>query len=153
MIYTSLPHSKISNANPRSTTRPTGFTHSNVKSGAQAFAEAYQYMADRKRLKSQDLGVICNVVCQYFNERQPSEITLNLEVLQRKSRKREIVKARQVFMYLAKKTTKYSLKVIGNYVDGFDHTTVIHSCITVQNLIDTDAEYKQIVTDIENSLK
>lgn len=65
-----------------------------------------------------------------------------------KTRKREIVQARQITMFLAKKFTKNSLKSIGEHFAGKDHTTVIHSCQTVENLMDTDAEYKERLDEI-----
>lgn len=65
-----------------------------------------------------------------------------------KSRKREIVQARQITMYLAKKFTKNSLKSIGDHFAGKDHTTVMHSCQTVENLMDTDSDYKEKLDEV-----
>jgi chromosomal replication initiator protein len=70
-----------------------------------------------------------------------------------KTRRREVVQARQITMYLAKKFTKSSLKNIGQHFGGFDHTTVIHSCQTVENLMDTDERYKQQVQEIQHKLQ
>jgi chromosomal replication initiation ATPase DnaA len=51
----------------------------------------------------------------------------SLEYLKRQNRKREVVFARQISMYLHEKTTNYTLKNIGIMYGGRDHTTVIHS--------------------------
>jgi chromosomal replication initiator protein len=55
-------------------------------------------------------------------------------------------------MYLAKKFTKSSLKNIGEHFGGFDHTTVIHSCQTVEDLMDTDNEYKEKVDELQQKV-
>ena len=70
---------------------------------------------------------------------------LTISFLQ-KTRKREIVQARQITMYLAKAFTKNSLKTIGEHFGGRDHTTVIHSCQTVKDLMDTDTVFRENVT-------
>jgi chromosomal replication initiator protein len=53
------------------------------------------------------------------------------ELLRAKTRKQEIVQARQVAMYLAKELTNSSLKTIGLHFGGRDHSTVIHACQTI----------------------
>ncbi len=76
---------------------------------------------------------IINVTCNYFEIKQ--------EVFQSNTRKREIVVARQLAHYFAKKYTKLSLAKIGDEIGGKDHNTVRHSVKTVNNLKDTDKEY------------
>jgi chromosomal replication initiator protein len=88
-------------------------------------------------LKIEDIQ---NMVCEFYG--------LGYDTLLSKSRKREIVQARQITMYLAKKFTKNSLKSIGEHFAGKDHTTVIHSCQTVENLMDTDSEYREKLEEI-----
>ena len=70
-----------------------------------------------------------------------------------KTRKREVVQARQLSMFLAKHHTKNSLKSIGQFFGGRDHSTVIHSCQAIQNLMDTDKKFKKSVEDIEKKIK
>ena len=55
------------------------------------------------------------------------------ELLRAKTRKQEVVQARQVAMYLAKELTNSSLKTIGLHFGGRDHSTVIHACQTVSD--------------------
>jgi chromosomal replication initiator protein len=69
------------------------------------------------------------------------------------TRKREIVQARQISMYLSKSLTKSSLKSIGAFYGGRDHSTVIYACQTVEDLIDTDKKFKGYVMDIQKKLK
>ncbi|MBT3384201.1 MAG: chromosomal replication initiator protein DnaA [Prolixibacteraceae bacterium] len=88
---------------------------------------------------------ISKVVCDYFN--------MPVETLQAKTRKREIVQARQIAMYFSKSLTKYSLASIGAQIGSKDHATVLHACKTVNNLKDTDKNFRQFVEDIEKKLK
>lgn len=53
------------------------------------------------------------------------------ELLRAKTRKQEVVQARQVAMYLSKELTSSSLKTIGLHFGGRDHSTVIHACQTI----------------------
>ena len=80
--------------------------------------------------------------------------TLNVSVenLISNSRKREIVQARQIAMYFAKKYTKDSLTSIGNVIGKRNHATVLHACKTVQDLIETDKTFRHTIEEIENQL-
>ncbi|MBO7497034.1 MAG: chromosomal replication initiator protein DnaA [Salinivirgaceae bacterium] len=91
------------------------------------------------------VGYIQKVVCDYFN--------LHTDAITSKTRKREIVQARQIAMYFAKNMTKLSLATIGSQIGGKDHATVLHACKTVNNLIDTDRQFKGYIDEIEKKLK
>ena len=77
---------------------------------------------------------------------------MQVDKLKDKTRKRAIVQARQLSMYLAKSLTKNSLKSIGKHFGGRDHSTVIHSCQAVQDLMDTDQKFKEAVGDIQKKI-
>lgn len=72
-----------------------------------------------------------------------SAFKLTIADLRIRTRKREIVEARQVCMWWLKNNTKQSLNDIGSYFGEFDHATVLHACKTVNNLIDTNKAFKQ----------
>ncbi|MGB4536808.1 MAG: helix-turn-helix domain-containing protein, partial [Tenuifilaceae bacterium] len=91
------------------------------------------------------IDFIQKVVCDYFG--------LPNDVLHSKTRKREIVQARQIAMYFSKNLTKSSLSTIGSLIGNKDHATVLYACKTVNNLIDTDKHFKGQVEDIERKLK
>ncbi len=91
------------------------------------------------------IDYIQKVVCDYFN--------MPVELLKSKTRKREIVQARQIAMYFAKNLTKSSLATIGHNIGGKDHATVLHACKTVNNLIDTDKRFRSYIEEIEKKLK
>jgi len=90
------------------------------------------------------IDYIQKVVCDYFD--------LPIELLKSKTRKREVVQARQIAMYFAKKMTKSSLANIGMYCGGKDHATVLHACRTVNNLNETDKTFKKYLEDLEKKL-
>ena len=72
------------------------------------------------------------------------------EQLKAKTRKKEIVIARQVAMYFAKEYTDFSLKSIGEYFGGRDHSTVIHAIQAVNELIETNKTFKTSIQEIKN---
>ena len=87
---------------------------------------------------------IQEVVCDYFN--------IKRDLIQSKSRKREIVQARQVAMYFTKAYTELSLAQIGSHIGKRNHATVLHSCNTVKDLIDVDKTFRSNVEEIERIL-
>ena len=84
---------------------------------------------------------IQQIIADYFN--------LNIESLHSKTRKRNVVQARQLAMFFSKKYTKNSLSTIGSQIGQRDHATVLHACKTVENLIETDCAFKKYVSDLE----
>lgn len=90
------------------------------------------------------IDYIQKVVCDYFN--------IHIDMLNSKTRKREIVQARQLSMFFSKKLTKFSLASIGTHCGNKDHATVLHACRTVNNLIDTDKQFKGYVDDLEKKI-
>jgi chromosomal replication initiator protein len=90
------------------------------------------------------IDYIQKVVCDYFD--------LPIEILKSKTRKREVVQARQISMYFSKKMTKSSLASIGAHCGGKDHATVLHACRTVSNLSETDKHFKVYLEDLEKKL-
>ena len=83
-------------------------------------------------------------VCEYFN--------ITRDTLLSKSRKRQIVQARQIAMYMSRNLVGCSLSTIGAELGGKDHATVLYACTTVEDLMSTDRNFRQYVTDIENML-
>ncbi|MCB9034850.1 MAG: chromosomal replication initiator protein DnaA [Chitinophagales bacterium] len=95
--------------------------------------------------KEISLDMIQKTVCDYFE--------VPVEKLKESTRKRQFVQARQLSMYFAKEYTKFSLKAIGSEFGGRDHSTVIHSCQAVKNLIDTDEEFKDAVDELKKRIE
>ena len=91
------------------------------------------------------IDYIQKVVCDYFN--------IPVDMINSKTRKREIVQARQLAMFFSKRMTKASLASIGLHCGNKDHATVLHACRTVNNLIDTDKQFKAYVDELEKKIK
>lgn len=94
--------------------------------------------------KEINIEMIQKSVSAYFS--------ISIDALKDKSRKKEIATARQVAMYFAKEYTDYSLKQIGQYFGGRDHSTVIHAVQSVHNLIDTDDSFRRSVNELKKQI-
>ena len=88
---------------------------------------------------------IIEKVCNHYN------VTAN--EVNSKSRKRELVVARQVSMYLAQKYTKMPTSRIGKLIGGRDHSTVLHSCTQVSERLKIDKSFSNEISSIENSFR
>ena len=97
-----------------------------------------KFVKNTKREVSIDY--IQKVVSDYFE--------MDVTTLQSKTRKRHIVQARQLAMFFAKKFTKASLASIGSQIGKRDHATVLHACKTVDNLAETDKQFKKYIEDL-----
>ncbi|HMD15001.1 MAG TPA: chromosomal replication initiator protein DnaA, partial [Bacteroidota bacterium] len=75
------------------------------------------------------------------------------DILRAKTRKQEVVNARQIAMYLAKELTNSSLKSIGLHFGGRDHSTVIHAYQTIEDLMKTDSKQKFIINQLKSKLE
>ena len=99
----------------------------------------------KNSLREVSIDYIQKVVCDFFN--------IQVDNLNSKTRKREIVQARQLAMFFSKKHTKSSLATIGMQCGNKDHATVLHACRTVSNLIETDKEFRVCAEEIEKKIK
>ena len=103
----------------------------------------------RKVVKSESKAVtvddIINVVCKHFS--------LDTATIHTKSRKREVVQARQIAMFLAKSYTDFSTAKIGALIGHKDHATVLHACKTIKELREVDKTFRAEIDDIQASLK
>ncbi len=98
-----------------------------------------------KRQVTTSIETITKIVCEHF------EVDENK--VREKNRKKEVVIARQVAMYLAKKLTNFSLKTIGLHFGGRDHSTVIHAFNSVDNMMAQDENFKEKVTSLRNRIE
>jgi chromosomal replication initiator protein len=98
----------------------------------------------RNTAKEVSIDYIQKVVCDYFN--------MGIDLLKSKTRKREVVQARQIAMYFAKQLTKSSLATIGMHCGGKDHATVLHACRTVNNLMDTDKKFRHYIQELDKKI-
>lgn len=87
---------------------------------------------------------IQEVVCEHFN--------MPAQLLQEKTRKREVVQARQLAMYFSKNFTNASLSYIGNQIGKKDHTTVLYACKAVADQMETDRAFRSQVEELQKKL-
>ena len=85
---------------------------------------------------------IQRVVAEYYK--------IKVSDLHSKRRSRSVARPRQVAMYLAKDLTNHSLPEIGESFGGRDHTTVLHACRKIKELLEEDAD---IAEDVKNLLR
>jgi chromosomal replication initiator protein len=88
---------------------------------------------------------ISKAVCHYLNIAENK--------IREKTRKKEIVLARQLAMYFAKELTKSSLKTIGLHFGGRDHSTVIHACNSIEQMRLNDLSMKELIDSIRNKIE
>jgi chromosomal replication initiator protein len=88
---------------------------------------------------------IQRVVCEHLG--------IPEDLIRAKTRKQEVVNARQIAMYLTKELTNSSLKTIGLHFGGRDHSTVIHAYQTVEDSLRTDPQQRNLVQQLQSKLE
>ena len=88
---------------------------------------------------------IQRVSCDYFD--------IPEDLVRARTRKREVVQARQVAMYFSKQLTQHSLKKIGLHFGGRDHSTVIHANRSVEDQMETDPQFKKVVEELRRKIE
>ncbi|MFB6249947.1 MAG: chromosomal replication initiator protein DnaA [Salinibacter sp.] len=88
---------------------------------------------------------IQRIVCEYMN--------IEEDRVRGETRKREVVRARQIAMYFCKEFTQNSLKTIGLHFGGRDHSTVIHANNTVEDQMETDEQFRDTVEEIGRKIE
>jgi chromosomal replication initiator protein len=96
----------------------------------------------RKTLAVSD---VVDKVARYFDVDQSS--------IYEKTRRKEIVKPRQIIMYILREDFQVSYPAIGKKLGGRDHTTVIHSCEKIKNELKSNTELEEEITQIRMLLK
>ena len=121
--------------------------HAALTSREIDLALAREVLKDLIKEARPQLGIesIQAVVCDYLGIAEDD--------VRGRTRKREIVQARQVAMYFSKQLTKHSLKTIGLHFGGRDHSTVIHAVRSVEDQIDTDGHFREMVSAVEKKLE
>lgn len=99
----------------------------------------------RSESKAVTIDHIIQTVCSHFG--------LEPATIHTKSRKREVVQARQIAMYLAKNNTDFSTSKIGTLIGNKDHATVLHACKTVRELREVDKAFKSELDEIQAELR
>jgi chromosomal replication initiator protein len=143
------------------------FIAHNVKSNIRELEGALIRLLAHATLHQRDIDL--NLAKEVLRDlMQDSKVNLTIEEIQRivceyldipedlvraKTRKREVVRARQIAMYFCKDLTQHSLKTIGLHFGGRDHSTVIHANKTVEDQIETDDQFSGMVDEIGRKIE
>lgn len=143
------------------------FISYNIKNNIRELEGVLVSLVAHSSLTKREINLqLAREVVENFIDRQHKEINVEsiqamvaehlnipIERLRSKTRKRDIVMARQLAMYLSKNLTSEPLKSIGEFFGGRDHSTVIYSLKAVQDLMDIDQEFKKSVYELEKKIK
>jgi chromosomal replication initiator protein len=94
-----------------------------------------------------------NVSIENITKTVCSVLNVDENKLRDKTRKKEVVLARQLAMFFSKELTKSSLKTIGLNFGGRDHSTVIHACNSIETLLKEDAVIKNLVEKLRSQIE
>jgi chromosomal replication initiator protein len=70
-----------------------------------------------------------------------------------KTRRKEVVKPRQIIMYILREDFRISYPAIGKKLGGRDHTTVIHSCEKIKTELKVSSGLEEEITQVRLLLK
>jgi chromosomal replication initiator protein len=83
-----------------------------------------------------------------ITDRTAKRFSVSPAQLRSASRRRSVVRARGVAMFLSRKLTGKSLNSIGQYFGKRDHTTVLHACRKTEQMQQTDAEISAAINHL-----
>ncbi len=99
-----------------------------------------------------DTRVPNEVSLDYIQKTVAAHCKVSVRDLTSKSRKRELVVARQIAIYFTKQHTDYSLKRIGQHFGGRDHSTIVYAIQSVQDRLATDRGFKATVEELKRMI-
>ena len=119
--------------------------YAQVKGVAPDIAEVRQALRSFARpQKVVSVKHVVNKVAQFYG--------IDEDSIYEKTRRREVVRPRQIIMYILREDFSISYPTIGSKLGGRDHTTVIHSCEKIKREIIVDTELSQEIQSIRTLL-
>ncbi len=106
---------------------------------------ALREIFDQRKIKQITAELVMRTVCDFY--------TVSMRDLIGPTRKREITVPRQIAMYLTRELTGMSLPQIGEVFGGRDHTTVMHSCKTIEAALQTDSSRSKLVDQLKKMVQ
>ncbi len=94
-----------------------------------------------------------NISIDYITKIVCEHLTVDENKVREKNRKKEVVMARQIAMYLSKRLTPSSLKTIGLHFGGRDHSTVIHAYNSIEKSVAENMKLKETVDTLKNKIE
>lgn len=102
-------------------------------------------IATDRKIININIESITKTVCKYLNIAENK--------IRDKTRKKEVVHARQLSMFLSKEMTNSSLKTIGLHFGGRDHSTVVHACAVIENKKTHDSSFRTLIDELKNKIE
>ncbi len=119
--------------------------HTQVKGTPPDLAEIRQSLRSFSRpQKTVSVKHVVSKIAEFYG--------IDEDSIYEKTRRREVVRPRQVIMYILREDFSVSYPTIGNKLGGRDHTTVIHSCEKVKREVASDSELAKEIQDIRTIL-
>ena len=119
--------------------------HTQVKGAAPDIAEVRQSLRSFTRpQKNISVKNVVDKVAEFYG--------IDEESIYEKTRRREVVRPRQIIMYLLREDFHISYPTIGTKLGGRDHTTVIHSCEKIKREVIVDNDLSKEIQDIRSLL-
>jgi chromosomal replication initiator protein len=116
-----------------------------VKGGAPDLAEIKQSLRSFSRpAKTVSVKNVVSKVAEFYG--------IDEESIYEKTRRKEVVRPRQVIMYILREDFSVSYPTIGTKLGGRDHTTVIHSCEKIKREVAEDAVLAKEIQDVRSLL-
>ncbi len=102
-------------------------------------------IATDRKIININIESITKTVCEYLNIAENK--------IRDKTRKKEVVYARQLSMFLSKEMTNSSLKTIGLHFGGRDHSTVVHACAVIENKKTQNSSLRTLIIELKNKIE
>lgn len=97
-----------------------------------------------KSKKAVPMDEIIQIISDFYNVEEES--------IHKKTRKRKVVKPRQIIMYILREDYGIPYPTIGDKIGGRDHTTVIHSYEKIKENLKVDSQLAQEINQIRSML-
>ncbi len=98
-----------------------------------------------RSLPKRGIGTILDIISEFY--------AIDRDAIIGKSRKQNIVRARHMAMFFAKKSPKRSYQAIGRFFGGRDHSTVVHGVRSIENQMSVDQAVREDVSSIQARLR
>jgi chromosomal replication initiator protein len=119
--------------------------HAQIKGKEITVADVRNYIKNNvKPKRTMAPKDVVKIISDFYNVKEES--------IYEKTRHKEVIRPRQIAMYILREDLNISYPSIGQKLGGRDHTTVIHSCEKIKNDLKVDQALVDEVSQIRNLL-
>lgn len=94
-----------------------------------------------------------SITIETIQKKVAEHFDIRLADMTSKKRPKAIAYPRQIAMFISRQLTRYSLPEIGEAFGGRDHTTVMHACKLIEQMMAKDYNVKAVVSSLQNKIK